>query len=460
MIEVALLSGLLSWLALGLWFFRHPQAALWHPASLYWLVHGFLFVLRPIWGWFNPFTFVHQLYGFTPSEAERATALWAAQLACAVFMVVAARIGRQAAVLDSAALDRQRTLLWPAALAASLLLAPIALYAKLTTIQQRIAENGTMVLDARTGIAYNTQAIGWLAESQAFLMPIAVMIAFLGRFRPLALLPLAGFILLQASTGGRVTIIVGLLALVLLRTFARGRRWPGMATLGLGVAALALFMALGADRGASVRALYTGNQVQTVAEGGHALDHMDFASAEYVEYQVWLVPERSRTYGYFVDLLQVFTEPVPRVLWPQKPLGPPIQLIDYFKYAEPIGFTRSLPGYGWTQGGWLGVALWAALAGWLFGAVYQAFARRADRALIVLAYMIFIAGTLLFFRDGTLLTVLRFTPFYLGPVVLAAGIEALRRKWRHHGGPLSEPAPHHLGGWGETVPRAWRGRAR
>lgn len=155
------------------------------------------------------------------------------------------------------------------------------------------------------------------------------------------------------------------------------------------------------------------------------LEGMDFANLEFYEYLVYVVPQRSGTYGYFLENLQLFTQPIPRAIWSGKPVGPPIQLFSLFDYGYPIGMTYSLPGNGWVQLGYLGVMIWCGLFGWLYGLAYNKFQQSRHGNPVVLTYLLFLPLCLTFFRDGFLLTIVQTAVFFLFPIWLIVRIARL-----------------------------------
>lgn len=193
---------------------------------------------------------------------------------------------------------------------------------------------------------------------------------------------------------------------------------------------LALFAQVGNDRGAAIRSLFIEDRSYVTKYGSDEaglrfMEGMDFGNLEYFEFVVYAVPQRTGTYGYFLDNLQLLTQPIPRVLWEDKPVGPPIQLFKLFDYGYPIGMTVSLPGNGWMQLGFAGVAIWCALFGWLYGTIYNRFQLSRHSTPAVLSYMIFAAFSIQFFRDGLLLVLVQTSAFFILPVWLVVGIARL-----------------------------------
>ena len=193
------------------------------------------------------------------------------------------------------------------------------------------------------------------------------------------------------------------------------------------VAVTSLFSAVEIDRGQAVRALF-GEQtdIRKVSdEKTRFMEGMDLGNLEFFEYIVYVVPQRSGTYGYFNDVLQLFTEPVPRALWPGKPLGAPFQSFSMFDYGFPIGYTRSLPGNGWFALGWLGVFITCSAWGYVLGLIYRRFVEGPQNPYQVASYIILLSILIIAYRDGSLVTVFRQGIFVFAPVVVWMGIVRL-----------------------------------
>lgn len=205
-------------------------------------------------------------------------------------------------------------------------------------------------------------------------------------------------------------------------SYEHRRLLPSVRAILLGIALLGAFSVIGDDRGSSIRRAITGDSqseiFQAKREDERFLEGMDFANMEYFEYLVYAVPQRSGTYSYFNDVLQVFTEPIPRVLWPGKPIGAPFTRIHLFDYGTPIGMTKSLPGQGWFSLGWIGVVIWCSLWGWGLGWVYRRFVEGPQNSIVTAAYMMFLPIMIVAYRDGEIVTIFRQGLFFIGPLVL------------------------------------------
>ena len=426
MYEAALALSVVCFLLVAGYFVRSPSFSLFHPLTFYSAFHGFIFVFRPIIARINDFDHIYRGYQFTPSPSDKLTVILASNLGFltfAFFCLVSGNVAMRFKQDGFAAAERDRLkplLLWVLAICV-----PIGLYS-LAKVWNGATTTGigyeAMVMDAGTGTIVNTTGNGYLAEAQLMLASCGALVAWIYRFRLLALLPLAAFAVFRAGTGGRGPFVTALVTVGLLYLYEHRRRMPSLKIGALLVAVVLIFNTVGNDRGLAIRkAIGTDSAsdvfIQTRADE-RFLEGMDFANLEYFEYLVYAIPQRTHTYGYFLDTLQIFTEPVPRMLWKDKPIGAPFNRIYLLDYGTPFGMTRSLPGQGWYSLGWLGVVIWCGLWGYVLGLIYRRFVEGPQSAFKTAAYMIFVPILIVAFRDGQLVTVFRQGLFYIGPVVL------------------------------------------
>ena len=459
---------------------RQDFASVFHPVTLYLVFHGLVFVVRPLFAYSYHYDFLYRSYGFTPSPDVKSTVIVCANLGLLAFVAGAWKSGSAPLEFHQGQAEiAHRKRLIPAFLVASGVVAPFAIASLVSVFTSGYSG---MRLDLHTGYAVNSTSNGWLLEAQLMLVPLSVFVAWTFRFRWWSLLPLIVFVTARAGTGGRGPFIVACAAAGLLWMFDNKRRWPALWTFAVIIPFVAGFYVLGQDRSA-VRSILDNGTIVEVREQTGFMESMDWANMEFFEYLVETVPRKTGTYDYFVDTLQVFTEPVPRVLWKDKPIGPPIKMFNLFDYGTPFGMTYSLPGYGWIQLGYLGVVLWCGLWGYGLGAVYSRFMRSRQSNFQVAFYFAFLPIFIIAFRDGGLLTIMRTGVFYLTPVLIwlgaarALGIpdpsDLLRRAVRGRrvdkaaeaisgqeraASEIQVPPPRRRVAGGEIVPRAWRNR--
>ena len=457
-------------------YLRQAFSSIYHPISLYLAFHGIVFVVRPLFAYSQHYDFLYRVYRFDPSQDVKSTVIICANLGLLSFVAGAWKGGSAPLAFNQGLAEiAHRKRLVPAFLLAIALVAPIAVASILTVFNSGFAG---MRLDLNTGVAINTTSNGWLIEAQLMLVPLSVLLAWTFRFRWWSVLPLILFVTMRAGTGGRGPFIVACVAAGLLWMFDGKRRWPALWMFALIVPLTAGFYILGQERSA-VRTLLQDGTVIEFREKTGFMESMDWANMEFFEYIVETVPRKTGTYGYFVDNLQVFTEPVPRKLWAGKPIGAPIKMFNLFDYGNPIGMTYSLPGYGWMQLGYAGVALWCALWGYCLGAIYSWFMRSRQGNFQVALYFAFLPIFIIAFRDGGLVTIARTGVFYISPVLIwmwaarALGIpdpidlarRAVRGRRVEQVGattpdravPVATSRRRVAGG--EIVPRAWRNQS-
>jgi hypothetical protein len=112
------------------------------------------------------------------------------------------------------------------------------------------------------------------------------------------------------------------------------------------------------------------------------------------------VPERTQTYTYGAQYAQIFTEPIPRILWKGKPTGAPIPTFSIANYGNFVGLTFSLPGDGWSSGGWVGLIITMAAVGALLGWFHRWFWRNSRNSMVAVFYTTAAAMMIQWFRDG------------------------------------------------------------
>lgn len=425
MYEFVLIFGAVLWASLLIYYLRQSCASAFHPASYYFVFHGLIFVIRPILAYRYDFAALYSLYQFQPSPAEQATVLAAADLAFLIFILITIRIGRErfhhAAGIETEAGEHRG--LTKAFWLTCVICVPVALYALQSTLAQKTTNVTTMVIDAGSGASINTTGIGYLSDTQLFLGPIAVLCAWLGRFRWYALLPMVAFIFARSGTGGRWPFVMAAMAAGLFYIYDRRLRWFSPKLLVAALPVMALFSIIGADRGAFIRGVFA---EQTVAAeqfdyfAERPLESMDYANKEFFEYLVHTIPGKTGGYNYFLDNLQILTEPIPRALWPGKPVGSPIKTYSLFDYGTPVGMTYSMPGAGWVYLGWFGVIIWSVLFAAFYGKVYQTYVRSDQNAFKTVLYLVFIPISIQVFRDGVIITILKTSLFSLLPILIWA----------------------------------------
>lgn len=431
--DAGLVASVVIFFAVITTYVRLGLFSIFHPMTWYAAFHGMVFVFRPIVARLSDFDLIYRAYQFTPSIEDKLTVIGAANLGFLAFSIACMASGNRILQFSAdPAPQLQRELMRPSFVWVLAICVPLGVYSMYQTWSAAASTGAafsSMVRDSETGVYINTVSNGYVAEAQLMLASCSAIFAWVFRFRLIACLPLAMFILFRAGVGGRGPFITALATVALLFLFERRRRAPTPLVVAVAMAALLVFNAVGQDRGESIRRAViegTSSEVSGQAQSGERfLEGMDFGNLEYFEYLVYVIPQRSGTYGYFTDVLQVVTEPIPRSIWPDKPAGAPFERIFLFRYGTPIGMTRSLPGEGWYGLGWAGVVLWCAAWGYALGWIYRRFVDGSRGAPQIIAYMTFLPILIIGFRDGQIVTLFRQGLFFLAPVGLWVAMSRL-----------------------------------
>lgn len=434
------LALVLQWLVLAaaaLPFLGRRDASLFHPYTLYLIFHALVFVLRPMavhllgfdeqWGYMR----------FTPTDTQFVRTLLVADvglLAFAAGSLLAGRPPAGTADAEGSPLPAPTPAQWTAFAATVAALLPLALYGAYrdALIFGTLAAPGEagMFEPAGSNETYFRNTTAYVVKAHNLLIPLAALTAWLGRFRAWSLVPVALVVAYRVYLGSRwgMVLVLGIVLLLLLHR--QGRRWPPLRMALLALPLLVGFHVVGENRDVLRNALGVGEQryeraARNWPRGLAKYDTPSFANFDFLAYVVAVVPERSHTYTYFSQHLELFTRPVPRMFWPGKPKGPPVEFVDLNRYGWFGKRTVALVGDGWMSAGWLGVVITCGGAGWLLARAYHGFAARRERLFPVALYCCYLPTSVLWFRGGELVGAVRYGAWMVLPVLIWWGLSAL-----------------------------------
>lgn len=428
MIPIALMLQTVVWLLLLVLFMHSRSGSIYHPFLYYLVFHGLVFVIRPIEVYTLDFDFIFTAMAFYPSESDF------------IFVLALTTVGLFAFASTSWLRDnafpkyvRQQPdgfngLEWRAFIIVLVILGPLALYSvyyNLSSVQ--LFENSDVALinmqrDSQTGVIGYTNTTGYIVDAQLFLAPISLMFLWGMRFRLFAFVPLMLYLTERAYIGwARWTIILTVASAGLLFAVRNKHRWIPSRLVFVAIPMFLIFHQLGESRD-FIKTLLKGDEsaISSTSESkswAQRLDTPDFANFDFLTYVVNEVPERTRTYSYFTQYLQLFTEPIPRILWSSKPYGPPVLLVNLNESGNFVGWTVSLVGDGWISLGWLGVIATMTLVGYITSRVHRWFWRDQATSFKILTYCIFVPLTVQWYRDGGI-TIAKFMFTAIGPIFL------------------------------------------
>jgi len=452
MIETALIAQAAVFGLIVVVFLMSGTASMFHPLTFYLIFHGLVFVARPILVHIYQFGEVWFFMGFWPSPQQFVLTLLVSTVALTAFALACGLTGNVRPDLDrqpTQGLDTAEVVAYGVTL---LLLGPLAIYSAIMR-QEGASFDFTgdvqMERDPVTGQPIYVNTTGYIAEAHAMGLPLTLGLIFLSRFNPLSFIPFGMFVLYRAYLGwGRWAIIMGVISLVLLVLYHTRHKWFAWWHVLAGLPVLFLFHLLGTQRG-YIRALIQGEAPPVTEEPGRSfvdsLANQDLANFDFLTYILWVVPGQSNTYTYFTQYLQLFTEPIPRMFWPGKPVGAPIKLVELNDYGNFSNLTASLAGDGWMSGGWLGMIITMVLVGAVLGRVHRWFWEKGSLTRPgVLFYCTFVPLSLQWYRDGGI-SIFKFGLFALLPILVWVGMTRLLRAWiaigvdEPHPGPIMGP---------------------
>lgn len=428
MVEALLAIQTIIWLMVTVMFLRSPRGSVFHPFAFYLAFHGIVFVLRPIMERAFNFDLVFYSMRFYPTDEDMVQAILVSLVAFLVFTYSCLGIDKTSPRFDRPITMGFTPAEWRAFKILVILLVPIGIYsAHLNINEDELTAAGNLDIgthrDATTGIETFTNTTGYIVDAEKLLGTISLMLIWGMRFRLISFIPFAMYIAERVYIGwSRWTIIMAFASLALLYLFKTGRRWVPLRVIVVAIPVFLVFHQLGQDRG-YYQALFFGgalpeeDPIQKEKTWIEKQDTPDFANLDFLTYVMDVVPEKSGTYTYFTQYLQLFTEPIPRILWSGKPFGPPIQLVNLNDYGNWIGWTVSLVGDGWMSGGWLGVIITMLVVGYINARAHRWFWRGEVTHFKLLCYCSFVPLTLQWYRDGGI-TIFKFVLMAVAPVIL------------------------------------------
>jgi hypothetical protein len=425
MIELALTAQILLWAIVLLVFLTSGQASVYHPLGIYLLFHLIVFVLRPVLVLECGFEGEWRYMMLVDSERQIYRALAVSSVGLLVFALCSLMVGRTPLQFRSKVplpfTPEQRYAL----ITTTLILCPVIIRS-ITALT-----GGQSMIENRGGTFVMTAATGYTLEAQYMAGPLVCAWLCLNRFRWQGFLVLFLYVGYRSYVGwSRWTILLLFIAVSLAYGLHKRTRWYSWQTVLAVIPILAFFSFLGSNRGLIRDYMTTGSFTpQDLTVPGMSrfervkakYDGPDFANFDFLTYVVSMVPERTGTFTYGTQYLQLFTEPIPRKLWPGKPAGAPIGFFNLNNYGNFIGLTVSLVGDGWMSGGWVGVILTMGVVGALCGLAHRWFWPNTENNLLALVYVMALPMSIQWFRDGGI-SIAKFLFWNLSPLILWVAI--------------------------------------
>jgi len=421
MIEMAYILHLGVFLIITFIYFKKCNPSAFSPLSIYLLFYFLVFVFRPFMVLFFGFDHGWWYMRYYPTDVGVLKSLFVISLSLVVFFVTftlsskrckpnfenVRKFNPKVSYLDVLPF-----------IIMSVVVLPMGVYSTIMSIGGIHSDSvGMVFID---GIRVHTQNTGYLVDAKNMLFSYSILTIFVFKFRIYSFIPLLIFISHRAFEGyGRWGIILSIISSILVYLYFNRKHWPPRKFLIAIPFVFILFNAIGHNRDA-IRGLFEEVSVSHnvyESEGFNSLDTLDFANFDYVTFIVNTIPEETGSYRYGAQYLQLFTEPIPRVLWKGKPLGEPIKFYDLNNHGNFLGLSYSLVGDGWSSGGYVGVIMTLFIIGLVLGKYYLYFCKNVDNVNKVLIYFLVYPVLIQLYRDGGI-SIFKFLLFILIPVFL------------------------------------------
>jgi hypothetical protein len=418
MVDFALYGQLMLWLLIWGLFLASRQASMFHPLTMYLAFHGLVFVVRPFLVHFLGFDAEWLYMGFEPTQQQFIRSLEVSSIALMVFAAVTIIIGwSKIQFPPMATFSRQQA---TALIIVTAILVPVIIYSITSNF------SGEVTGERVGGTYIMTGATGYTAEAQFMAGPLICAWLAVTRLKRGVLLVLLAYIFYRSYAGwSRWTMLLLFMSVALIYSWLKRMKWPPVWAMVLVLPLLMLFHALGQNRD-YVQQILRGEEYRKPVEHPGAelaekwrakYDGPDFANFDFLTFVTAVVPERSGMYTYGSQYLQLFTEPIPRKLWPGKPIGAPVGSFNLNQFGNFIGMTITLPGDGWMSGGWIGLGLTMGIVGAILGLLHRWFLRNSGDNMSALLYLVGLAMLPQWFRDGGI-SIAKFAFWNLSPLFL------------------------------------------
>lgn len=220
------------------------------------------------------------------------------------------------------------------------------------------------------------------------------------------------YVLCMIRGGSRWAFLLGVLSVVFVDMWQRGRRWPRRSWVISGAVVLLLFGAVGTSR-TTLRNFVSGQGALNWNLGAipRAIER-DMGTYDYLVYVAKFVP-RDTGYSYGTQYLKFLTLPIPRVLWPGKPVGDTSR-VDLAPYGNFFGAVVTVIGDTYLNAGWPTLALGMLLVGATLGSLHRLYQNHRRLRWVAVVYALFLSLLPQFYRDGGG-AIFVFIFFHVGP---------------------------------------------
>ncbi|MDA9418913.1 hypothetical protein XI07_18315 [Bradyrhizobium sp. CCBAU 11445] len=429
----AALFNFVVWLAVGFVVVKVWRAPVYHPFVIYLLYHFVGFIVRPLLIYLDGKSFIWLRVGITPTSEDiiRVTAI--------------ANVALIAAFLGFTFAKRAKSIIPTFAPVRFVVLRPVAFYAAVFVLgvaglygtYRAYGDAGLQSVNAFqvTRDAEGGQRLvgisGYTLALAEFLPIICIMLYLCkGSIRTLSIFFIAAFVALRAYIGAqRLSFVVVLVSVFFVSLIEARRRYPGaLIIIGVLLGAL-LFDIVGHDRYV-VRRVVLGDADISSIWTSYVADRGSKSSMDVVEFDsatvaAMVVDERAG-YSYGTQYLRLLYWPIPRQLWPDKPVF--TSIVNLNEYGNFSSMTTTLYVDVYMVYGFVSLIPMMFLLGVVQSRLYDA-AVRTTSPLLFTFFWIFLIYFKTILRDGGV-TVVYFWAFSMiaAAILIVVGGIRLRRE--------------------------------
>ena len=436
MFETLLIVNVVGFVTLVFFLYTRGYFNLYSGLSIYLVFHFLAFVQRPIMVYLFDLKPAFEYMRYYPPQSVLIETLVVANIGLASFVFFYAAALKFAPPRPGFEFIAPQGRDISSFVSAFLLLLPLILYSFYLALTMRqeygvsaLDELGriNMTIDPTTGQQIYQDTTAYVVQARSFAFPFAALLIHASRARWWSFIPIYLCALIVLQVGERWPLVIVSIVSLLLALYAYRRRRFSPTQIVVMLAVLFAFSVVGQNREAIMKLLLTGeiNLKFSLLDSSFGRQ-IDFANYEFLAYIIGKVPDVSQTYSYFTQYLGAFTQPIPRMLWPDKPVGSPVIWVNLEAYGRFSGLTTSLVGDGWMSWGYPGVVITTGLVGAFYGRMFKRFCSPDRSIYFHMSYFWMVALLAQWARDGGW-KILHFALFCTGPYVLAYGISYLSR---------------------------------
>lgn len=401
-----------------------------HPVYSYSMFHLIVYVIRPIFVYVYDLSNEWNYFGVRPSDGDVSVSLFLSSLAYAIFCLICVYVSPQTISWSKRPFGEPDKAEKIALTICWIILGPLALYSAYNSF---VHDSNYLETFNRTiaDVPIYTDTSAYLDQAHNFLAGLCLLVIVASRFHWLSFGPFFAFASFRLFTGSRFGVVLAAISLIFIVVAQRRARFLSLKEIAGAAVLFIIFSVIGNNR-YFVREMlgYTNIEAPEAAELNSVakwLDKPDFANLESLAFVVRAVPDLSHTYSYFSEESEVFTRPIPRVLWPNKPVGPPIQLVDLNDFGVFTTRSPGMVGVGWMGLGIVGVVLYTSLTAYVMGRLHNYVIRNRYRTEVYVIYSLISGVFIIFLRDGYILSAILYTFWTCTPIFVWGKIKRWMR---------------------------------